>query len=73
MSINDSDVSQFKVEILIDGVKGSCDIEVVLQFDHYILTNQCLEEGVEYHVVNVLWGSIGLLKVGVRSRDRPPE
>ena len=47
--VGDGDVGELDVEVLVDGVEGAADGEVVLQLDHDVLADQRLEERVEEH------------------------
>ena len=47
--VGDGDVGELDVEVLVDGVEGAADGEVVLQLDHDVLADQGLEERVEEH------------------------
>jgi hypothetical protein len=37
------------IEVLIDRVKSSAQRQIVLEFDHHVLADQRLEEGVKQH------------------------
>jgi len=47
VAIHDSDVTHLDVEVLVHGMKGSADTQVVLELNHDILPNETLEEGEE--------------------------
>ena len=49
LCIQDSNVRQFKIEILIHTMECSSDAEIILEFDNDVLTDQTFEKGEEKH------------------------
>ena len=47
--VDDPDVGELDVEVLVDGVEGAGDGQVVLQLHGHVLADQRLEVGVEQH------------------------